>query len=142
MNTTLEIPTSATEPKAVKPLRTLRRKILLVDDDPGIRHILVRLLAEEDYLVLTAANGVEALELAKSIDFDLVLLDLNMPVKNGWETFEQLSTKKPLDFVKLFSTIHNLLEEPAAMRMSRYMGRPSVFSYIPPDANRQEGRTN
>ena len=68
----------------------LKQKILLVDDDAAIRQILMRLLTEEDYLVLTAANGVEALVLAESAKFDLVLLDLNMPVKDGWETFEQL----------------------------------------------------
>ena len=52
---------------------------------PAIRQILCRLLAEEGYRVLTAANGVEALELAKVTTFDLALLDLNMPLKDGWE---------------------------------------------------------
>jgi len=156
MNTTVEMPLPAAKPRAMKPARG---KILLVDDDPAIRQILLRLLAEEDYLVLTAANGVEALELVKAT-FDLVLLDLNMPVKNGWETFEQLSTKhpllpvilitarpqqlfpalasgvgalleKPLDFVKLFRTIEALLDEPAEARLARSMGRPAAFHYIP-----------
>ena len=142
MNDMLEMSTTATELKAVKPLR---RKILLVDDDPSIRHILNRLLADEDYLVLTAANAAEAVELEKSIEFDLVLLDLNKPIKDGLKTFKQLSTnhpllpiivmaarsnqlfsalasgvgallEKPLDFVKLFRTIRSLLEESAEAR--------------------------
>lgn len=146
------------QPKAVKPAKS---KILLVDDDPAIRQILHRLLGEEDYSVLTAANGVEALELDKAIRFDLVLLDLNMPMKDGWETFKQLSIRhpplpiilitarpnqffpalasgvgalleKPLDFVKLFHTIRSLLEEPAEVRLARYRGRPAGFSYVPP----------
>ena len=158
MNATLEMPAPALQPKDAMPAK---QKILLVDDDPAIRQILFRLLDEEDYFVLTAANGVEALELDQATKFDLVLLDLNMPVKDGWETFKQLSAKhpllpiilitarpnqffpalasgvgalleKPLDFVKLFHTIRNLLEEPAEERMARYRGRPSVFSYIPP----------
>ncbi len=45
--------------------------------------------------MLTAADGVEALELANATKFDLVLLDLNMPVKDGWQTFEQLTAKDP-----------------------------------------------
>jgi CheY-like chemotaxis protein len=158
MNAIIEMPAPVAKPKAMKPAK---QKILLVDDDPAIRQILLRLLAEEDYIVLTAANGVEALELVNVTKFDLVLLDLNMPVKNGWETFEQLSTKnpllpvilitarsnqffpalasgvgalleKPLDFVKLFHTIQTLLKESAEARLARCMGRPAAFHYIPP----------
>jgi len=158
MNATLEMPVPVMKPKAMK---RSKRKILLVDDDPGVRQILLRLLAEEDYLVVTAANGAEALELAGTTKLDLVLLDLNMPVKDGWETFEQLATEnpllpiilitarpnqffpalasgvgalleKPLDFVKLFHTIQHLLEEPAELRLARSMGRPSAFHHVPP----------
>jgi len=138
-----------------------KRKILLVDDDPAIRQILMRLLEDEDYYVLTAANGVEATVLAKSVNFDLVVLDLNMPVKNGWDTFEELSSQnpllpfvlitakpnqffpamslglgalleKPLDFVKLFDTIRALLEESSEVRLARTAGEPTMFRYVPP----------
>lgn len=142
-----------------------RRKILLVDDDPGIRQILLRLLSEEGYSVLPAANGVEALEFAAVARFDLVLLDLNMPEKNGWDTFEQLTAndpllpiivitarsnqlfpalgsgagallEKPLDFVRLLQTIQNLIREPAEARLARVAGQPASFSYIPPKEQR------
>jgi len=152
-------------------------RVLLVDDDPAIRQILLRLLTEEDFEAVTAANGVQALELASAVKFDLVLLDLNMPVKNGWDTFEQLSIKdplmpiilitarpnqffpalasgvgalleKPLDFAKLIYTIHNLLKEPAEVRLARYVGRQPkgkhlTFRYIPAKNDDQpEGRAN
>jgi two-component system response regulator (stage 0 sporulation protein F) len=158
MNATVEMPAPVLKSNSVRPDR---QKILLVDDDPAIRQILLRLLAEEGYLVLTAANGVEALELVKVTEPDLVLLDLNMPVKDGWETFMELSIvhrhlpvilitarpnqffsalasgagallEKPLDFVKLFSTIQSLLEEPTEARVARLTGRPSAFAYSPP----------
>jgi CheY-like chemotaxis protein len=112
---------------------------------------------------------VEALELARVTTFDLALLDLNMPLKDGWETFEQLSNwqptlpiilitarpnqlfpalasgvvallEKPLDLTKLFSTIHNLLEEPLETRLARTMGRSAVFSYVPPKSNELDGK--
>ena len=73
-----------------------KKKILLVDDDSAIRRILRRVLSGEGYSVLTAANGEEALELAAAEHFDLVLLDLNMPEKDGWETFEELTEFHPL----------------------------------------------
>lgn len=154
MNASLELAPGLAAAQAAK------KKILLVDDDPAIRQILVRLLSEEGYLVLTAANGVEALVLSGSAKFDLVLLDLNMPVKDGWETFEQMSTQspllpiilitarpnqffpalasgagalleKPLDFTKLFRTIHDLMEESDEERMARLAGRSAAFSYVP-----------
>lgn len=159
MIATLETPTSAAKPAAAR--NSKRKKILLVDDDPAIRQILLRLLAEEGYFVVTAANGQEALEFADVVKFDLVLLDLNMPVKDGWETFEQLYEKnplvaiilitarsnqlfpalasgagalleKPLDFTKLFFTIHSLLEEPLEVRLARSMGRPAALRHVPP----------
>ena len=158
MNSTLEMTAPAEMPEATKKAKS---KILLVDDDPAIRQILHRLLEEENYLVLTAANGIEALRLFSSTIFDLVLLDLNMPFKNGWETFEELSDRnpllpiilitarpnqffpalasgvgalleKPLDFVKLFSAIHNLLAEPEEARLARFAGQPSAFRHVPP----------
>ena len=52
MNATFEVPEPVTRLRMGRPAK---RKILLVDDDPAIRQILRRLLAEEDFLVLTAA---------------------------------------------------------------------------------------
>lgn len=148
-----------------------RPKILLVDDDPAIRQILVRLLSDEDFVVLTASNGVEALVLSESTRFDLVLLDLNMPLKNGWETFAQLSAEnpslpvilitarpqqflpalaagagalmeKPLDFTKLFRTIRDLLAESAETRVGRRASRAPGFAYAPPASNPAEPKNN
>ena len=158
MNSTPPSPASASAPKMPA---AGKKKILLVDDDSAIRKILLRLLSEEGYSVLPAANGVEALEFASVAKFDLVLLDLNMPQKNGWETFEQLALQdpllpvivitarpnqlfpalasgvgalleKPLDFVRLLETIHCLLKEPTEVRLARLAGKPSGFSYVPP----------
>jgi DNA-binding response OmpR family regulator len=171
MNTLLEMQTPvlnpAPSPKALKPAK---KKILLVDDDAAIRQILVRLLQEEGYFVLTAANGVEALALADATKFDLVMLDLNMPVKDGWSTFEELTARaptmpviiitarpnqlfpalasgvgalleKPLDFVKLFDTVRSLLEEPEEFRVARRMtGQSSMFRFIPPKPDGTEGK--
>jgi CheY-like chemotaxis protein len=160
MNGTFEISASANWGKAAPPAR---RKILLVDDDPGIRRVLSRLLAEKGYRVLTAANGIEALAVVGAVKVDLVLLDLTMPLQDGWETFERISTQnpvlpiilitarpdqfvlaqaagvgalleKPLDLEKLFHTVHNLLEEPAEACLARYTGRAAMFRHAHPKA--------
>ncbi len=58
-------------------------RILIVDDDRGIRELLAELLGTEGYEVLQAANGAQAVELARAEQPDLILMDLMMPVLDG-----------------------------------------------------------
>ena len=59
-----------------------------MDDDPDIRALLVSVLADDGYDAAAAANGREALDLLERWRADLVVLDLMMPVMDGW-TFAQ-----------------------------------------------------
>jgi CheY-like chemotaxis protein len=56
-----------------------------VDDDGGMRRVLCELLTDEGYECATAANGNEAPRLTGAASFDLILLDLRMPVMDGWQ---------------------------------------------------------
>ena len=56
----------------------------MVEDDEGIRSAVAELLSMEGYAVATAANGKEALELARQVLPDAIVLDLMMPVMDGW----------------------------------------------------------
>lgn len=58
-------------------------KILIVDDDPDIRDVLKLTLEDENYAILEAENGEEALKIITSKPLDLVLLDYKMPVMDG-----------------------------------------------------------
>src|SRR5947209_9883243 len=138
----------------------MKKKILLVDDDPAVRRMLFRLLAVENYFVIPASNGREAVETAANTRVDLALLDLNMPEENGWETLERLVgdnpslpviiitarsnqffpavaagvgalMEKPLDLPKLLRTITELLAEPAEVRLARVAGQRAQFHYLP-----------
>ncbi|HZU99166.1 MAG TPA: response regulator [Planctomycetota bacterium] len=61
-------------------------RILIVEDEPAVRHSLRDVLEDEGYLVAEAANGQEALDYLKSHDAPcLILLDLMMPVMSGAE---------------------------------------------------------
>lgn len=60
------------------------RPILVVDDDPSILETLAEFLDMEGYSVETAANGAEALESVEQTEPALVLLDMRMPVLDGW----------------------------------------------------------
>ena len=137
-------------------------RILLVDDDPAVRSALAQVLAEEGYVVSCGADGEEALRIVDD-SISLVLLDLNMPQKNGWDTFERLTARnplvpviiitarpnqlftalsagvgalmeKPLDFPVLLQTIRELLQEPDDVRLARIAGRTMDFHYRPAHA--------
>ena len=67
--------------------------ILVVDDDDGIRSLVKKYLNENNYLVTTANSAEDAVEKIKIIQFDLIILDIMMPGKNGLE-FIQENQKK------------------------------------------------
>ena len=66
-------------------------KILVVDDYPPQRHVLVELLTRKGYQVLTAESGEEGIEKAKSEQPDLVLMDVVMPGLNGYQATRTLT---------------------------------------------------
>ena len=136
------------------------KRILLVDDDSTVRDSLNDVLVSRGYSVIPAENGQQALELANESSVDLVLLDLNMPVKNGWDTYEQLTREhplipviiatarpnqlftalgagagalleKPIDIPTLLRTMEKLLAETAEQRLARLAGQKAEFHYKP-----------
>ncbi|MCK5312671.1 MAG: response regulator, partial [Desulfobacteraceae bacterium] len=68
-------------------------RILVVEDDPDIRMGLVDTLESEGYQVLEAKNGLEALKLFKLHDIDLLLLDIMMPEKSGFDVLRKIRLK-------------------------------------------------
>jgi DNA-binding NtrC family response regulator len=71
------------------------QRILIVDDDPGIRRTLHILLSREGFQVSQARDGVEALRLWRDHGSDLVITDLHMPEKNGIDTIIELLGHSP-----------------------------------------------
>ncbi len=65
-------------------------RILVAEDDPDIRLGLVDTLESEGYLVFEAQNGLEAVKLFKLHDIDLLLLDVMMPEKNGYDVLREI----------------------------------------------------
>jgi two-component system response regulator MprA len=59
------------------------RKVLVVDDDPGMREVLESILVLENTLVYTAVDGKDAVQKTLALMPDLILLDINMPKLNG-----------------------------------------------------------
>jgi CheY-like chemotaxis protein len=135
------------------------KRILLVDDDPVVRDSLNAVFVSEGYFVIPLGNGQQAVDFVAKFPVDLVLLDLNMPVKNGWDTFEELTRdhplvpviiatvfptplftffvsgpgallEKPIDIPVLLQTMQKLLAESAEQRLGRLAGRETEFYYM------------
>jgi DNA-binding response OmpR family regulator len=79
----------------------LRRRILLVEDDPGVRAMLAQYLQLEHYEVLLAASGTEALQRAAARTPDLVILDLTLPDLDGLEVARRLRQDSVVPIIML-----------------------------------------
>ena len=81
---------TSAEPFATSSLPSDRATILVVDDEAPVRRLLIRTLERADYCVLTAADGDEALRIAREHRPALILLDAEMPKLHGFEVCRQL----------------------------------------------------
>lgn len=89
----------------------LQPTVLIVDDDPAIRKMLVEVLQLEGYPIETASDGREALDLLARGGSRVILLDLLMPVLDGRGMMEELRTnpeERARHKVIFVSAIHNL----------------------------------
>jgi CheY-like chemotaxis protein len=64
-------------------------RVLIVDDDPNIRRMMIAALRRDGYVFFEAVNGQEALEVMRIERPDVVVLDLMMPVVSGWDVLKQ-----------------------------------------------------
>ena len=78
-----------------------KKKILAVDDEPNILLSIEFILEQEGYDVHTACDGKEAMEMAEKVEPDLVLLDIAMPYKDGYEVCTLLRKHEKLASVKV-----------------------------------------
>ncbi len=135
------------------------KRVLIVDDDASVRQSISGVLQNAGYEVLQAGDGQEALAKFNAKEIDLLLLDLNMPNKSGWDTFEGFTGKnptlptiiitgqsrqsemamaagvgalmeKPLDVSQLLQTMQELLTEPEEARLRRLCGCNGDGRYV------------
>jgi DNA-binding response OmpR family regulator len=127
----------------------MKKRLFVVDDDPSVRESLKRVLEQSGYEVKLASDGTEAHAALNPADIDLLILDINMPKRDGWDVLEdlrdnhpllpvvmitgmysQLETtiipgvrallKKPLEVPQLLNTVEGLLAETAEERLHRF----------------------
>ena len=79
----------------------MKSRVLVVDDDPDIRELLVSVLSDDGYQAESARNGRDALEMLDRWPADLIILDLMMPVMDGWTFAARMKEKWAIPFVVL-----------------------------------------
>jgi len=72
-----------------------KKRILLVDDEENARTALAKILSREEYEVISAGNGFEALELLNNTQVDLIITDINMPEMNGMSFLREINQLYP-----------------------------------------------
>jgi CheY-like chemotaxis protein len=141
------------------PAMMAKHRVLVVDDDKAIRHSLKKVLEGGGYEVVLAADGLEAAARFVPGQFDLLLLDLNLPSQSGWEVFERLTTmypfvpviiitgmpnqyktalaagagallEKPVDVPALLNTMEKLLMESKDTPLRRMSGELNDTGYV------------
>ncbi|MCE5285929.1 MAG: response regulator [Pelosinus sp.] len=98
-------------------------KILVIDDQPGIRRLLTEVLQDEGYEVATAENGYDGLQAAKEISPAVILMDMKMPGMDGIETLRELKQIGQQDKV-IMMTAYGELE---TVNQARELG---AYDYI------------
>ncbi len=86
----IRLNTAALPPAVTENRRKKLPTVLVVDDDPSARDLMLRLLTRQGFAVEFGRNGSEALEVARAIKPDVITLDVIMPGKNGWEVLQEL----------------------------------------------------
>jgi two-component system alkaline phosphatase synthesis response regulator PhoP len=97
----------------------MRKKILLVDDTVTVT-TLEKIILGTEYDYVEARNGVEAFDRALAERPDLILMDLNMPVKNGIDSLRELKSEATLKHIPV--VIVTTRGEPAAIELCRSLG--------------------
>ena len=78
------------------------KKILVVEDVEFNRDLVVQLL-EDDYQIITAADGAEGLRLAERERPDLILMDLSLPIVDGWEAARRIKANGALKHIPIIA---------------------------------------
>src|SRR3954464_15620338 len=108
------------------------KRVLIVDDEPEIVHLLCSFLRKRDYDLITAANGNEAIERVKADHPQVVLLDINMPGKNGLQVLEEIREFDPRIGVIMVTAQSD--EDTGRAALSKgafdYITKPFDFEYL------------
>jgi DNA-binding response OmpR family regulator len=106
--------------------RPLRQRLLVIDDEPSIRSMVVRALQAAGYAIDSADDGESGLDRALAGDYRLVILDLVMPRTDGREVLNQLRQSRPEQAVLVLSCLSDVTTKVSCLDMGAqdYLTKP------------------
>jgi DNA-binding response OmpR family regulator len=100
-------------------------RVLVVEDDDAIRDLVDLVLSSAGYEVLTASNGAAALQVIGNANPDLVLLDMRMPIMDGWEFARRYrASPEPHAPILVLTAARDAAARAAEIDANGYLGKP------------------
>ena len=112
-------------------------RILCVEDNDDNLYMLHRRLSRAGFEVKVATNGAEAVEWAKGLQPDIIVMDLNLPKLNGWEATRQLKSQPETKHIPVIVLSANTGDEP---RERAFAAGCDDFETKPADFDRLVGK--
>jgi two-component system chemotaxis response regulator CheY len=106
--------------------------VLVVDDDPDIRELLFTALEDEGFEVVPAGNGQEALTIIKTFRPDVIVLDLMMPVMDGWQFAQEMRARDEDIPLVLLSAARDLRTHARALSAADIIEKPFDLAELLP----------
>ncbi|VWX35450.1 response regulator [Exiguobacterium oxidotolerans] len=101
----------------------MKGRLLIAEDEPGIRNLLAQLFKAQGYITDLAVDGIETIERLHEADYDLLLMDVNMPGKTGIEVLRhQDQIGRPIRTILMTA-----LSEKEAMEEAKRLGVVAFF---------------
>lgn len=110
----------------------MKERILVIDDEEIVVKSCVRSLEPEGYIIDTALSGKDGIELYKKNSYDLVIVDLKMPVMNGLEFMRRIKEIKPQQKIMImtgYDTIEHIVES-ISSGAAHYLEKPFTPSTL------------
>ncbi len=114
-------------------VRVTMQSILVVDDDPHIRQLMMDVLVRDGYQIASAADGQEAIDKIILNPVDMVITDLSMPVKDGFALIDDLRRDYPHIPIVVVSGEHALISENegiSSIRADFVVAKPFSLSHL------------
>jgi len=111
---------------------------LIVDDDSDFRSVLGEVLGDEGYRIVEASNGNEALRVLDALRPDVILVDLLMPVMNGWSLFAAIEARNELQSTPIvfLSAVPHMAPGGGSLVLKKPLDLPTLMTLL--DALRPE----
>jgi two-component system, chemotaxis family, chemotaxis protein CheY len=110
---------------------TRAARVLIVEDDDGIRDLVDLVLSSAGYEILTASDGAAALQVVGTTHPDLVLLDMRMPVMDGWEFARRYRAgPEPHAPIVVMTAARDAAQRAAEIDANGYLGKPFDVSEL------------